>query len=217
MPAFAQGLAAGVKAMAKSITRTAGPHLKGMNPPRWVTGFVLFFLLVAVVILILAFAHTWALPRIEGEASRCFVDFAHSKSPMWLGCVMATHEVLAGGLIAAAGALFGAWLAFSGLKEQIALEQENTRILQRAYISVEPLGIEPFYSAAGVPDNVIGHVECRNVGHLPARDFQQTKFRQMLTLNHLNKLYQFKGRCMSEVRALPPMICYRLKIERVIY
>jgi len=67
MPAFAQGLAAGVKAMAKSITRTAGPHLKGMNPPRWVTGFVLFFLLVAVVILILAFAHTWALQKSKGR------------------------------------------------------------------------------------------------------------------------------------------------------
>jgi hypothetical protein len=90
---------------------------------------------------------------------------------------MATYEVLAGGLIAAAGALFGAWLAFSGLKEQIGLEQENIRILQRAYISVEPLGIEPFYSSGGVPDNVVGHVQCRNVGHLPARDFQMSRVR----------------------------------------
>jgi hypothetical protein len=91
---------------------------------------------------------------------------------MWLGCVMAVNETLAGGLIAAAGALFGAWLAFSGLKEQIALEQQNIRTLQRAYISVEPLGIEPFHSASHIPDNVVGHVQCRNVGHLPARNFQ---------------------------------------------
>jgi len=105
---------------------------------------------------------------------------------MWLGCAIAAHETLAGGLIAAAGALFGAWLAYSGLKEQIALlkeqiallkeqiaiDQQNTRILQRARINVEPLGIEPLYSSDQVPDNVLGHVQFRNVGHLPAQNLQ---------------------------------------------
>jgi hypothetical protein len=91
---------------------------------------------------------------------------------MWLGCVIAAHETLAGGLIAAAGALFGAWLAFSSLQEQIAIEQENIQILQRAYIKAEPIGIKPFYSPTGSPENVVGHIQCRNVGHLPARDFR---------------------------------------------
>jgi hypothetical protein len=39
---------------------------------------------------------------------------------------MASHETLAGGLIAAAAALFGAWLAFSGLKEQIAISERKS-------------------------------------------------------------------------------------------
>jgi hypothetical protein len=98
---------------------------------------------------------------------------------MWLGCAIAAHETLAGGLIAATGALFGAWLAFSGLKEQIAIlkeqiaiDQQNTRTLQRARISVEPLGIEPLYSSDQAPDNVLGHVQFRNVGHLPAQNLQ---------------------------------------------
>jgi hypothetical protein len=43
---------------------------------------------------------------------------------------MAAHETLAGGLIAAAAALFAAWLAFRGLKEQIAISEQNTRLLQ---------------------------------------------------------------------------------------
>jgi hypothetical protein len=98
---------------------------------RCIIGFSLFGVLATVVILILAFAHAWGSPQggIGAQAARCFIDFGHSKFPMWLGCVMAANETLAGGLIAAAGALFGAWLAFSALKEQIALEQQNIQIL----------------------------------------------------------------------------------------
>jgi hypothetical protein len=46
-------------------------------------------------------------------------------------------------------------------------QARDTRVLQRAYLSAEPLGINPFL---GEGDNVIGHVSFRNVGHLPARD-----------------------------------------------
>jgi len=152
--------------------------LATMNRRRCITGAVLFCSLVAVVILLLAFAHSWA--PSGGQAARCYGDFLHAKYPMSLGCIMAAHETLAGGLIAAAAAIFGAWLAFSGLKEQIAIlqrqiamEQGNTIMLQRAYISIEPLGINPWHSpATGVPCNVVGHVQCRNAGHLPARNFR---------------------------------------------
>jgi hypothetical protein len=135
------------------------------------------------VILLLGYAHAWAPPSPltpSEPATRCFVNFGFSQFPKWLGCAMAVHETLAGSLIAAAGALFGAWLAFSRLKDQITLlekqivieqgkakeEQHKTEILERAYVIVEPLGIEPR------PCNIVGHVRCRNVGHLPARDFQ---------------------------------------------
>src|SRR5262249_43328449 len=157
----------------------AGVRKIRMNRRRCFAGAVLICLLLAIVIA-LAFAHAWApTTTIAGQGARCFDDFAHSKWPMWLGCAIAAHETLAGGLIAAAGALFGAWLAYRLLKEQIALlkeqiaiDQQNTRILQRACISVEPLGIEPLYSSDQVPDNVLGHVQFRNVGHLPAQNLQ---------------------------------------------
>jgi hypothetical protein len=50
---------------------------------------------------------------------------------MWIGCVMGAHETLAGGLIAAVGALFGAWLAFSAVQEQIGMERRNERVAKR--------------------------------------------------------------------------------------
>ena len=46
-------------------------------------------------------------------------------------------------------------------------QARDTRVLQRAYLSAEPFGINPYLGAG---DNVIGHVSFRNVGHLPARD-----------------------------------------------
>jgi hypothetical protein len=39
--------------------------------------------------------------------------------PRWLGCALANHETLAGGLIGAAGALFAAWLAWQAVMRQI--------------------------------------------------------------------------------------------------
>ena len=43
--------------------------------------------------------------------------------PRWFGCVLATHENLAAGLIATAGALFAGWLAYSAVQEQIRLSR----------------------------------------------------------------------------------------------
>lgn len=60
------------------------------------------------------------------------------------------------------------WLVaiFTGLLVIIAVRQIfDTRILQRAYVSVEPLGIEAMFDGA----HLIGHVGIRNAGHLPAR------------------------------------------------
>jgi hypothetical protein len=94
-----------------------------MNRRRWITGFALFSVLVLAVVVFLAFAHAWTPPKTD--AARCFIDFAHSQWPKWIGCTMSVHENLAAGLIGAAGALFGAWLAFSGLKEQIGTERQN--------------------------------------------------------------------------------------------
>jgi hypothetical protein len=149
--AITERMAAGGKAIEVARVRIikAGRRAlanKRMNRRRCITGAILFCSLVAVVILLLAFAHAWVPSPTNGGHVRCYDNFLHAKWPMWLGCVIAAYETLAGGLIAAAAALFGAWLAFSGLKEQIAMEQENTKIIQRAYISIEPSGINPWRS-----------------------------------------------------------------------
>jgi hypothetical protein len=55
-----------------------------------------------------------------------------------------------------------------GVKSNLAAQQiRDTEILQRAYVSVEPDGIEPHQDRA---DRVHGRVIFRNVGHLSARN-----------------------------------------------
>ena len=76
---------------------------------------------MAIVMALLAFATAWS---SRNGRQRCVPDFA--QFPRWLGCAIATHESLAGALIATAGALFAAWLAFSGLQDQIGLAQKTS-------------------------------------------------------------------------------------------
>jgi hypothetical protein len=53
----------------------------------------------------------------------------------------------------------------------ISNQSKETRILQRAYITAEPLGINPYISKDGsIHKQIIGHVGFVNVGRLPARD-----------------------------------------------
>ncbi len=101
-----------------------------MNLTRLITASALCFLLVAATIALLAFTAAWT---PEGQL-RCFADITHSQFPKWLGCAIATHEALAGSLIAAGGALFGAWLAFVGLQDQIGLARKNEREAKRLAI-----------------------------------------------------------------------------------
>jgi hypothetical protein len=98
-----------------------------VNRQRWITATVLGCLLVASTIAFLAFTAAWTPDGLP----RCFTDVAHSQFPKWLGCAFATHEALAGSLIAAGAALFGAWLAFVGLQDQIGLAQKNEREANR--------------------------------------------------------------------------------------
>src|SRR5262245_16559705 len=85
--------------------------------------------LTAIIIGVLAFAHAWA-PEAAGGSSmaRCFVDIASSQFPKWLGCTMAAHQSLAGGLIGGGGALLAAWIAASVIGEK--LSDDRRRELQ---------------------------------------------------------------------------------------
>jgi hypothetical protein len=77
-------------------------------------GIILAASLSALVIAILTFAHRYAPAGVK----------CANKWPMWIGCTMAAHENLAGGLIAAAGALFAAWVAWVAIGRKI---QETLR------------------------------------------------------------------------------------------
>ena len=103
-------------------------EVEALNVPRWITASALCLLLVATTIALLAFTTAWT------PTPRCFTDIAHSQFPKWLGCAIATHETLAGSLIAAGGALFAAWLAFVGLQDQIGLARKNEREAKRLAI-----------------------------------------------------------------------------------
>jgi hypothetical protein len=58
---------------------------------------------------------------------------------------------------------FATWRGIRG-------QSEDTRILQRAYLSVEPSGLHPMVGRPEGQHVVIGHVQFRNVGHLLARN-----------------------------------------------
>jgi hypothetical protein len=47
---------------------------------------------------------------------RCGIQF-----PKLFGCLLSRHENLAGGLIAASGALFAGWLAWTAVRDQTAI------------------------------------------------------------------------------------------------
>ena len=82
--------------------------------------------MIAVTVAVVGFAEAW------GREAECFTSFAKSQFPKWLGCAMAKHEGLAGGLIAAAGALYAGYMAWSAVREQIDVDRS---ILQQARLS----------------------------------------------------------------------------------
>jgi hypothetical protein len=98
-------------------------------------GFVIGAVLIIFVISMLAFADNYA----PEQAQRCTARFIESRWAAYLGCTMAKHEGLAAGLMGGAGALFGAWLAFDAVQEQILVEQ-NLRKKQED--EAKPLAVE---------------------------------------------------------------------------
>lgn len=92
------------------------------NPklPRITQGMILALVLLTVIVVALALAQS-GIP----EAKRCASSIWKIQLPKWVGCMMAAHENLAGGLIGAGGALFAGWLAWSAVREQIDLERAS--------------------------------------------------------------------------------------------
>jgi hypothetical protein len=74
--------------------------------------------------------------------------------------------VLAVGTLALWRSTRNLWIA---TRDTAKRQERDTEILQRAYISVKPLGIHPFISEDGTSSTeIVGHVNIVNVGRLPA-------------------------------------------------
>jgi len=86
----------------------------------WTTNSVVFILLLAVVVLLLGFAHAYSLDTQTTE--KCFTSFAKAQWPKWIGCAMSKHENLAGGLFGFGGALYAAWVTAQGISRQMHME-----------------------------------------------------------------------------------------------
>jgi hypothetical protein len=125
------------------------------RPRRAFQGMLLASIILTFIVLALALAQM----GVTQEARLCAPSgFWKAQFLKWIGCMMAEHENLAGGLIAAGGALFAGWLAWSAVREQIDLERAST---------------EPEVVAYLLPDrrhiNFL-HLVVANVGRGAARD-----------------------------------------------
>src|SRR5436190_1382017 len=77
----------------------------------------------------------------------------------------------------------GLWIiTWRGIRSQSI----DTRILQRAYLSVEPAGLNPYLGHEGEGRAVAGHVRFRNLGHLPARNVSWSIYIKFSPTDELN-------------------------------
>jgi len=81
---------------------------------RAIQGLLLGAGLIAVGVLLIAFALAWG-----PHQHVCKIAF-----PMVIGCAIGTYEGLAGGVIAAASALFAGWLVWSAVRVHISADSE---------------------------------------------------------------------------------------------
>jgi hypothetical protein len=86
--------------------------LSDLSMKRIGQGTVVIVASMAALTAALALAQVGSIPE-----KRCALD------AVWLGCAMAAHENLAGGLIGAAGTVFAGWVAWVAIERQIAIAE----------------------------------------------------------------------------------------------
>jgi hypothetical protein len=102
------------------IARYTLPNILGTSTsPGRAMSFPLRHLAALVLSLIVFVYLVLALAELGGAAG------CHWAFPRWFGCVLYVHESLAGGLIAAVGALIAAWIAWSAVQQQLNAGQER--------------------------------------------------------------------------------------------
>ena len=138
----------------------------------WAAAIVVSLLIIVLAVIVLVDASALS---ITETAKRCAPSIWQSQWPIYLGCAVAAHEGLAGGLFGAAGALFAAWLAFTAVMEQIAAEkqlrdqqlsseQERTRRQQASAREVANVCVTPAIRAAAVAMLAIDRAAVNPVG-----------------------------------------------------
>jgi hypothetical protein len=141
-------------------------HRIAMNR-RIIGGAIVGTALLVGIVAILGFAHANA---ILDEGKRCFPGFLHAQWPKWIGCAMAAHENLAGGLIGGAGALFAAFIAADAVWQQIIDAREQARIAEDRRKNLEYYSFErvvEWYSRLLRPfENVVGAEDIKYVNGL---------------------------------------------------
>jgi hypothetical protein len=100
--------------------------------------------------------------RSLDEGKRCFPSFLHAQWPKWIGCAMAAHENLAGGLTGGAGALLAALIAADAVWQQIRDAREQIDIAEQRRQAAELYSFErvvEYYSRLLRPFDEAGGTE----------------------------------------------------------
>jgi len=120
-------------------------------------------------------------PQYDGEKDHCTLFSGPIVSitrfgvtTLWRFLHANEHELIAGFTIVLAISTVLLWRStyqlWQATKDAAERQTSETEILHRAYVSAELLGVEPMHDKS----RVIAHVDYRNVGHLPAREFQSS-------------------------------------------
>jgi hypothetical protein len=123
-------------------------------------GIVLVIILLSTIVLLLDLAQSASIG--DKLCTPALTELKLPKDfPRWLGCAVAMHESLAGGLIGAAGALFAAWLAWQAIMRQIS--HETDQAYEAMQVELEPV-VDVLNLYWRVVDASIKHEEWRENG-----------------------------------------------------
>jgi hypothetical protein len=128
----------------------------------------------------------------------------------WLGCLLAEHESLAGGLIGAGGALFAGWLAWSAIREQIDLERASNEPEVVAYLIPDKRHINILHLVVanvgrGTARNVSFEIEADS-GQFSSRQIQlkaRTRTSVLSVLPQSERVYLFFGSVIDILQTSP--------------
>ncbi len=109
-----------------------------MKSPRLIVGCALALIIATSITALLAWAEAGSAAEI-----RCSVPLT-----LWFGCAIGKHENLAGGLLAAGGALFAAWIAWVAVQAQIESERQLTKDQIEAELRLLTANEDANYAAA---------------------------------------------------------------------